>query len=124
MAVSKLVFHVFAALAEFERDLIRERTAAGLAAARARGRYGGRPSVMNAHKLRVAEEMYRPGQYTVAVIAKTLVEEYDRLLVGLVVDFGVGGGVALDRLDAVDRAGLALIGLASGVAAPSVPALA
>jgi hypothetical protein len=72
----------------------------------------------------VAEEMYRPGQYTVAVIAKTLVEEYDRLLVGLVVDFGVGGGVALDRLDAVDRAGLALIGLASGVAAPSVPALA
>jgi Resolvase, N terminal domain len=42
----KLVFHVFAALAEFERDLIRERTAAGLAAARARGRHGGRPSVM------------------------------------------------------------------------------
>jgi hypothetical protein len=39
----KLVFHVFAALAEFERDLIRERTAAGLAAARARGRQGGRP---------------------------------------------------------------------------------
>jgi hypothetical protein len=42
----KLVFHVFAALAEFERDLIRERTAAGLAAARARGRHGGRPPVM------------------------------------------------------------------------------
>jgi DNA invertase Pin-like site-specific DNA recombinase len=38
----KLVFHVFAALAEFERDLIRERTSAGLAAARARGRHGGR----------------------------------------------------------------------------------
>jgi DNA invertase Pin-like site-specific DNA recombinase len=42
----KLVFHVFAALAEFERDLIRERTSAGLAAARARGRHGGRPSVL------------------------------------------------------------------------------
>jgi hypothetical protein len=42
----KLVFHVFAALAEFERDLVRERTSAGLAAARARGRRGGRPSVM------------------------------------------------------------------------------
>jgi Resolvase, N terminal domain len=42
----KLVFHVFAALAEFERDLIRERTAAGPAAARARGRHGGRPSVL------------------------------------------------------------------------------
>src|SRR5437764_1930616 len=39
----KLIFHVFGALAEFERDLIRERTNAGLAAARARGRKGGRP---------------------------------------------------------------------------------
>jgi DNA invertase Pin-like site-specific DNA recombinase len=68
----KLVFHVFAALAEFERDLIRERTSAGLAAARARGRHGGRPSVMTAHKARVAQEMYRSGQYTVAVIATTL----------------------------------------------------
>jgi hypothetical protein len=68
----KLVFHVFAALAEFERDLIRERTSAGLAAARARGRHGGRPSVMTAHKLQVAQEMYRSGQYTVAAIATTL----------------------------------------------------
>ena len=68
----KLVFHVFAALAEFERDLIRERTSAGLAAARARGRHGGRPSVMTAHKVQVAREMYRSGQYTVAAIAKTL----------------------------------------------------
>ena len=68
----KLVFHVFAALAEFERDLIRERTAAGLAAARARGRHGGRPSVMTAHQLQVAQEMYASGQYTVAAIATTL----------------------------------------------------
>jgi DNA invertase Pin-like site-specific DNA recombinase len=68
----KLVFHVFAALAEFERDLIRERTSAGLAAARARGRRGGRPSVLSAHKLQVAQEMYASGQYTVAAIAKTL----------------------------------------------------
>ena len=59
-------------LAEFERDLIRERTTAGLAAARARGRHGGRPSVMTTHKARVAQEMYRSGQYTVATIAKTL----------------------------------------------------
>jgi DNA invertase Pin-like site-specific DNA recombinase len=66
------VFHVFAALAEFERDLIRERTSAGLAAARARGRHGGRPSVMTAHKLRVAQEMYRSGHYTVAGIAEAL----------------------------------------------------
>jgi DNA invertase Pin-like site-specific DNA recombinase len=60
----KLVFHVFAALAEFERDLIRERTSAGLAAARARGRQGGRPSVMTAHKLKVARDMHGSGQYT------------------------------------------------------------
>jgi DNA invertase Pin-like site-specific DNA recombinase len=62
----KLVFHVFAALAEFERDLVRERTSAGLAAARARGRRGGRPSVMTGHKLWVAREMSSSGQYTVA----------------------------------------------------------
>jgi DNA invertase Pin-like site-specific DNA recombinase len=68
----KLVFHVFAALAQFERDLIRERTAAGLAAARARDRHGGRPSVMTAHKARVAQEMYRSGQYSVSAIATTL----------------------------------------------------
>src|SRR5512132_3180420 len=68
----QLVFHVFAALAEFERDLIRERTSAGLAAARARGRQGGRPSVLTGHKLQLAEEMYRSGQYTVSAIATTL----------------------------------------------------
>jgi DNA invertase Pin-like site-specific DNA recombinase len=67
----KLVFHAFAALAEFERDLIRERTSAGLVAARARGR-GGRPSVLSGHKLQVAEEMYASGQYTVVAIATTL----------------------------------------------------
>ncbi len=44
----KLVFHVFGALAEFERDLIRERTQAGLLAARARGRLGGRPRALDA----------------------------------------------------------------------------
>jgi DNA invertase Pin-like site-specific DNA recombinase len=58
-------------MAEFERDLIRERTSAGSAAARARGRRGGRPSVMTAHKLQVAQEMYRSGQHTVAAIATT-----------------------------------------------------
>lgn len=46
-AGGKLVFHVFAALAEFERNLIRERTQAGLAAARARGRKGGRKPVLD-----------------------------------------------------------------------------
>jgi DNA invertase Pin-like site-specific DNA recombinase len=68
----KLVFHVFAALAEFERDLIRERTSAGLAAARARGRQGGRPMVLTGDKLQVAREMYCSGQYTVVAIAEAL----------------------------------------------------
>lgn len=68
----KLVFHVFGALAEFERDMIRERTYAGLAAARARGRKGGRPSSMTPAKLRMAREMYDKREYTVEVIAKTI----------------------------------------------------
>jgi DNA invertase Pin-like site-specific DNA recombinase len=53
-AAGRLVFHIFAALAEFERELIRERTRAGLDAARARGRKGGRPSKMTPSKLRMA----------------------------------------------------------------------
>lgn len=50
----KLVFHIFASLAEFERDLIRERTKAGLSAARARGRKGGRPPGVDEKKRKVA----------------------------------------------------------------------
>lgn len=53
-AAGKLVFGIFAALAEFERELIAERTKAGLASARARGRSGGRPYKMTAAKLRLA----------------------------------------------------------------------
>lgn len=53
-ASGKLVFGIFAALAEFERELISERTTAGLAAARARGRNGGRPYKMTPAKLRLA----------------------------------------------------------------------
>jgi DNA invertase Pin-like site-specific DNA recombinase len=54
-AGGRLVFGIFAALAEFERDLIRERTIAGLASARARGRNGGRPFTMTPAKLRLAQ---------------------------------------------------------------------
>lgn len=56
-ATGRLVFGIFATLAEFERDLIHERTMAGLAAARARGRAGGRPRVMTKPKLKVAMAM-------------------------------------------------------------------
>ena len=68
----KLVFHLFGALAEFERDLIRERTLAGLAAARARGRIGGRPTVWTSDKLRTAQAMRASGDYDVTAIAKVL----------------------------------------------------
>src|ERR671917_2198913 len=69
----KLVFHVFGALAEFERDLIRERTQAGLRAARARGRTGGRPKVLaDAKKQALAQALYDGGQADVATICRTL----------------------------------------------------
>lgn len=57
----RLVFHLFAALGQFERDLIRERTRAGLAAAAARGRRGGRQPVVTAEKLRRARDLVAKG---------------------------------------------------------------
>src|SRR6266446_4233958 len=54
-AGGRLIFGIFAALAEFERELIRERTIAGLSSARARGRHGGRPYTMTPAKLRLAQ---------------------------------------------------------------------
>jgi DNA invertase Pin-like site-specific DNA recombinase len=68
----RLVFHMFGALAEFERDLIRERTAAGLAAARIRGRKGGRPSVMTPEKAAAAWRMYDGKTHTLQEIANVI----------------------------------------------------
>jgi len=68
----KLVFHFFGALAEFERDLIRERTMAGLDAARARGRSGGRPTVMTPDKVALARQMRDSNQHTTEAIAQVL----------------------------------------------------
>lgn len=67
-----LVFHMFAALAQFERELVRERTLAGLAAARARGRKGDRPQLLNANKQRIALSMLKNREMSVAVIAEHL----------------------------------------------------
>lgn len=53
----KLIFHIFGALAEFERDIIRDRTNAGIAAARKRGRFGGRPKKMNEKKIALAKTL-------------------------------------------------------------------
>ncbi|MBY0548056.1 MAG: recombinase family protein [Candidatus Obscuribacterales bacterium] len=68
----KLVFHIFGALAEFERAVIRDRTNAGLQAARARGRKGGRPVAMDAKKLAMAKNLALNPQIPVEEICNTL----------------------------------------------------
>ena len=69
----KLIFHVFGAHAEFERDLIRERTLAGLAAARARGRLGGRKRTLDTPgKLALAQALFDDKRRTIAEICQTL----------------------------------------------------
>ncbi len=71
----KLIFHIFGALAEFERDIIRERTNAGLQAARARGRLGGRPKAKTldtSKKVSLAQSLYDDKNNTIDEICKTL----------------------------------------------------
>jgi DNA invertase Pin-like site-specific DNA recombinase len=64
----KTVFHIFEALAEFERDIIRERTQAGLIAARARGRKGGRPKSLTGKKVAMVQELYKNKNNTIGEI--------------------------------------------------------
>ena len=66
----KLVFHIFGALAEFERSLIRERTNAGLKAARARGRNGGRPKALTDHQLLMARMMLGAPDVSMSQVAE------------------------------------------------------
>ena len=68
----RLIFHMFGALAEFERDLIRERTQAGLTAARARGRLGGRPKLLTPEKRRLAVQLYRAKEHSIAEICRLM----------------------------------------------------
>ena len=68
----KLIFGVFAALAEFERELTRERTMAGLASARARGRVGGRPPKMSPAKVRLAQAAIGQPETRVGILCKEL----------------------------------------------------
>ena len=68
----KLVFHIFGALAEFERSIIRERTKAGLASARARGRLGGRPPALSVEDLTAARALLSDPEITVDAVARRL----------------------------------------------------
>jgi DNA invertase Pin-like site-specific DNA recombinase len=68
----KLIFHVFGALAEFERDIIRERTMAGLKAARARGRKGGRPKLMDDKMISMAKMLMADHSNSVKDVCETL----------------------------------------------------
>jgi DNA invertase Pin-like site-specific DNA recombinase len=68
----KLISHIFGALAEFERNLIRERTQAGLTAARARGRRGGRPNALTGKKLSIAQSLYDDPTNSIVEICRTL----------------------------------------------------
>ena len=72
-ASGELVFHIFSALAQFERRLIQERTKAGIAAARARGRKGGRPRLAQTEpRILLARKLYADGGVTIDDICKTL----------------------------------------------------
>ena len=72
LTVPQFFFQVTGAFAELERNLIRERTRAGLEAARARGRSGGRPRVLDDEGLAMALELYRSNKTQVSSIAKRL----------------------------------------------------
>ena len=68
----KLIFHIFSALAEFERALIQERTQAGLTAARARGRKGGRPQKLSVGQAQLLYQLYDDKKHTLAEICSVL----------------------------------------------------
>ena len=68
----KLIFHIFASLSEFERNLISERTKSGLQAARSRGKLGGRPKKAPKEKRQLAKELYNSKKYSLAKICKMI----------------------------------------------------
>ncbi|WP_439329503.1 recombinase family protein, partial [Enterobacter hormaechei] len=68
----RLVFHIFGALAEFERNLVRERTQAGLSSARRRGRQGGRPTILSPTKKALALKLHQERNHTIEEICKMM----------------------------------------------------
>ena len=71
-SAGRMMFHIIGAIAEFEHDLIKERTQAGLASARARGRVGGRKHKLTAKQVATLRKMYDSREHTVAEIAEAL----------------------------------------------------
>ena len=68
----RLIFHIFGSLCEFERDLLRQRTLAGLAAARARGRIGGRPHSMDANQVDLARSLLATKRHSIRQVCDTI----------------------------------------------------
>jgi DNA invertase Pin-like site-specific DNA recombinase len=77
-----LIFHIFGALAEFEREIIRERTMAGLESARARGRYGGRPRALDENRAKLARKLKAEGDHSVEEIREMLCDVGERAETG------------------------------------------
>jgi DNA invertase Pin-like site-specific DNA recombinase len=71
-STGKLIFHIFGALSEFERNLILERTKAGIEAARARGRQGGRPKKLDKAKRKLAIDLYEGKKHSLNQICEAL----------------------------------------------------
>lgn len=101
----KLTFHLFGALAEFERNLIRERTQAGLAAARARGRNGGRPTALDRDKRELAVRLYNEKTMPIAKIctmlgiSKPTLYSYVRSAANIAAEAPTGAGVDTISID-------------------------
>jgi DNA invertase Pin-like site-specific DNA recombinase len=71
-ATGQLIFHIFAALSEFERNLLRERTKAGMESARTRGRQGGRPKKLSKEKWQMCLDLYTAKKHSIHQICSTL----------------------------------------------------
>jgi len=110
----RLVFHLFGALAQCEREVIRDRTVAGLASARARGRVGGRPPKLTADQVRTARRLYEERELTVAEIGGVLgvsrTSIYRALHRDLAGVAGGGGGQQRRRRTAAPAPGVAAAG--------------
>jgi Resolvase, N terminal domain len=105
----KLVFHIFGALAEFERDIIRERTQAGLQAARVRGRKGGRPKLLSPKKAQMARELYENKNNSINGCLSALVKGRTSVFLGGYGEIFLGNwmgdaGFRLHRDDTLRRA--------------------